>query len=355
MAPESGKTRLLETIEALVPRPWVDIRPSEAVLYRRTHRDHPTVLLDEIDAVFKDKSNQFEGIRAFLNAGNRRGVTVSRWNQARNDLDSFEVYTPKAIAGLGSVPDTVATRAIPIVMQRRAKNEPIERLRARKARELGYPLRDALATHVRSLDSLNLPDEALPEQLGDRQQDSWEPLLAIADAAGGQWPAQARKAAIALHVGTDTAEEEDFGIRLLADTRVVFALVGDGWLKSADLIHELVKIEESPWGDIRDKPISTHYLAKLLRGFGIKPKHRRVGTETQRGYAAEQFAEVWLRYLPAYPDTSGTSGTSGTQVRVPVPVVPTVPVTGGSGEQMTIDPESVEGRSLVSIGEGGDR
>lgn len=301
VAPESGKTRLLETIEALVPRPWVDIRPSEAVLYRRTHRDHPTVLLDEIDAVFKDKSNQFEGLRAYLNAGNRRGVTVSRWNQARNDLDSFEVYTPKAIAGLGSVPDTVATRAIPIVMQRRTKSEPIERLRARKARELGHPLRDALAVHVRALESLNLPDEALPEALGDRQQDSWEPLLAIADAAGGEWPEQARRAAIALHVGTDAADEQDYGIRLLADTRAIFSQAPEGWLKSADLIAELVKIEESPWGDIRDKPISAHYLAKLLRGFGIQPKHRRIGTETQRGYSAEQFADAWLRYLPTSP------------------------------------------------------
>jgi len=329
VAPESGKTRLLETMEPLVPRPWSDIRPSEAVLYRRTHRDHPTVLLDEIDAVFKDRSTQFEGLRAYLNAGNRRGVTVSRWNTARNDLDSFEIYTPKAIAGLGSVPDTVATRAIPIVMRRRTKTERVERLRSRRARELGHPLRDALAAHVASLNTLTLPDDALPEELSDRQQDSWEPLLAIADAAGGAWPEQARLAAIGLHIGADVTDEQDYGIRLLADTRAVFTQSGDEWLKTSDLIHELANVEESPWGDIRDKPISAHYLAKLLRGFGIKPTHKRVGSDTQRGYGAHQFADAWLRYLPLSSGTSGTSGTSDTPNTDAGSHVPVVPVNGG--------------------------
>lgn len=337
-APQSGKTRLIETIEHLVQRPWKDMRPSEAVLYRRTHRDHPTLLLDEVDAVFKDKSNQFEGLRAFLNAGNRRGVTVSRWNQARNDLDSFEVFTPKAIAGLGSVPDTVATRAIPVVMQRRSKAERIERLRERKARELGAPLRDALAAHVRTIEALHLPDEALPDELGDRQQDSWEPLLAIADAAGGQWPEQARKAAIALHVGTDTTDEQDYGIRLLADTRVIFTTSTEPWLKTTNLIDELVKFDESPWGDLRGRALSSTYLAKLLRPFGIKPKHKRVGTETQRGYVVDDFADAWLRYLPTYPDLPGTPDTHGTQDRVPVPGVPSVPGTQGLIDtQLTTD------------------
>ena len=258
--------------------------------------------------------------------------------QARNDLDSFEVFTPKAVAGLGSVPDTVATRAIPIVMQRRSKVERIERLRERKARELGVPLRDALAAHVRTIEALHLPDEALPDELGDRQQDSWEPLLAIADAAGGAWPEQARKAAIALHVGTDTADEQDYGLRLLADTRVILTTLADAWLKSADLIDELVKIEESPWADIRGRAVSSTYLAKLLRPFGIKPKHKRVGTETQRGYVVDDFADVWLRYLPTYPDIRGTPDTHDTQVRVPVPGVPSVPGTEGSADsQLTID------------------
>ncbi len=327
--PQSGKTRAFEVTEHLVPRPWIQIRPSEAVLYHHTDKVHPTVLLDEIDAVFKDKSNQFEGLRAYLNAGNRRGVKVPRWNQAANKMDEFSIFTPKAIAGLGSVPDTVASRAIPIVLRRRAKHEIIERLRVAKARALGEPLRLALSTYVRQIGDLTVDEHLLPEQLSDRQWDSWEPLLAIADAAGGAWPDQARKAAVALHVGTEGESEENYSLRLLGDTRVVFNESGEEWIKTADLITKLMKFEESPWADIRGKEISPHYLAKLLKEFGIRPKHSRLGKGTERGYAAEQFTDAWSRYLPDYPSATGTSGTSGTVSTHGVPDVPVVPLTQG--------------------------
>ena len=38
----------------------------------------------------------------------------------------------------------------------------------------------------------------MPLGIEDRNADVWEPLLAIAEAAGGDWPQRAREAAIAL-------------------------------------------------------------------------------------------------------------------------------------------------------------
>ena len=38
----------------------------------------------------------------------------------------------------------------------------------------------------------------IPDDLNDRAQDNWEPLLAIADLAAGDWPNTARPAAKAL-------------------------------------------------------------------------------------------------------------------------------------------------------------
>src|SRR5262249_16289960 len=48
----AGKTRLLEVLHELVPRPWHAVQPTEAVLVRRFHRDTPTLLLRETDAGF---------------------------------------------------------------------------------------------------------------------------------------------------------------------------------------------------------------------------------------------------------------------------------------------------------------
>jgi hypothetical protein len=74
LSPEkrSGKTRLLDVLELLVPRPWRAISPSEAVVYRFVDAEHPTLLLDEVDALFGRARENTEGLRSLLNAGNQR-------------------------------------------------------------------------------------------------------------------------------------------------------------------------------------------------------------------------------------------------------------------------------------------
>ena len=67
------------------------------------------------------------------------------------------------------------------------------------------------------------PDDAVaevadfPEGLSDRAEDSWEPLLIIAEAAGGRWPERARAATQALSTEEDTTQSR--GIDLLGDVR----------------------------------------------------------------------------------------------------------------------------------------
>src|SRR5205823_998737 len=70
----SGKSRLFEVLEILVANPWKVITPTEAVIFRKIDKDRPTLLLDETDAIFgKRNGENYEGLRALLNAGNRRG------------------------------------------------------------------------------------------------------------------------------------------------------------------------------------------------------------------------------------------------------------------------------------------
>ena len=54
---QAGKTRLLETIELLVARPWLTGRTSAAALVRKVDQDCPTLLLDESDAAFKGEKD----------------------------------------------------------------------------------------------------------------------------------------------------------------------------------------------------------------------------------------------------------------------------------------------------------
>jgi hypothetical protein len=50
---QSGKTRVLDCLAMLCPRPWRVVTPSEAVLYSKlAQRPSPTLLLDEVDTIF---------------------------------------------------------------------------------------------------------------------------------------------------------------------------------------------------------------------------------------------------------------------------------------------------------------
>ena len=61
----------------------------------------------------------------------------------------------------------------------------------------------------------------LPKGIQDRPAEIWEPLIAVADVAGGDWPEKSRKACVAL---CRDAEDRgvSLGLRLLSDIRILF-------------------------------------------------------------------------------------------------------------------------------------
>ena len=307
----SGKTRLLEVLELLVRNPLPTANISDAALFRAIKELEPTILMDEIDAVFGPKARDREDLRGMLNAGYRRGAVARRMGgQRMTTLEEFPVYCPKVFAGIGELPDTLADRSIRIRLERRTRDEPVERFRRRDVVDLAEPIRTSIQSllehHTERL-SFARPD--LPDELDDRAQDCWEPLLAIADLAGGTWPTDARAAALALS-NSDVRQDESMGARLLADIHHVFSANGADHFRTSDLISELCEIEESPWGDWYGKPISAQGLSKLLRPHRIKTMAIWVDRQTARGYKAEQFTDAWLRVLGVRSVRSVRSGSS---------------------------------------------
>jgi hypothetical protein len=305
---QSGKTRLLDCLELLVPHPFRCVIPSEAVVYTvLAQRPRRTMLLDEADAIFGPRtSERYEGLRAILNAGNRQGTPVLRVKLEghRREVDEFDVYGPKAIAGIGKLPDTVADRAIPIRMKRRAPSEPVARFRRRSAQA------EASSIAMPKVDVADVAGVAVPQELPDRAADGWESLLAIADAASGTWPSRARTAAVAL--SSEQEAEFSTGVRLLADIRDIFGEDGDH-LATINLLADLHELEDAPWGEWYGKPLTARGLARLLEPFGVYPLKKRLkGDESHfRGYFRSEFEDVWRRYLPVR--ASATSATCGTE------------------------------------------
>jgi|GEM_PF-2551128 len=301
---QCGKTRLLEVLVLMVKRPWFTGRVTSAVLARKVDKDEPTLLLDESDAAFGGDKEYAETLRGILNTGHRRGgkYSVCTGQGANISFTDLSTFCPKAIAGIGKLPDTVSDRSIPIILKRRMSTETIERFRYRKVEQPGHLLRDNLVALAATL-KLTGAEPELPQELDDRAADSWEPLLAIADAVGGDWPEKARAAAIELSCGV-VKDDQSLGIRLLTDIKHIFEEKGADRLISADLLQALNAIEDAPWADIDHKPLTANKLARLLKPYGVMPKNIRQGKTVPKGYIAEEFADAWRRYAPAVTSTS---------------------------------------------------
>jgi hypothetical protein len=145
----------------------------------------------------------------------------------------------------------------------------------------------------------------------------WEPLLAVADAAGGDWPRRAREAAVAL-VALSLKSTPSLGIRLLSDLRDIFSAPGfmsEDRLATEVLLKCLVAVPESPWGDLRGKPLDSRGLARMLRKYEIHSKNMRGkdGTSVMKGYDRADLADAWSRYLGPSTPGSATDATGATE------------------------------------------
>jgi hypothetical protein len=330
----SGKSRLLEVLALLVARPLRSAGTTEAALFRSLAVSPPrTLLMDEVDAIFGAKANgNHEDLRALLNSGHRRGMPVLRCVGERNtQVKEFEVFGPKALAGIGALPDTVADRSLPIRLKRRAPSERVERFRTRdaesEAKELCARGEEFAAAH---LEELAAARPELPDELDDRAQDACEPLVAIADRAGGCWPDRARTAFVALRGQEQEADGVSFGIRLLADIRQVFGSGESPQLPTEALLEALAAIEESPWGDFYGGGrLSPRRLAGLLRPYGIRPRDLRVDDKALKGYRRVDFVDAFRRYLSPQPK-GASAATSRDMGDIPVAVPDTADPTAAT-------------------------
>ncbi|MFF8968230.1 DUF3631 domain-containing protein [Streptomyces sp. NPDC014995] len=322
--PGSGKSRALEIVETLTPRAATTVNASANALFRLVEADGgtPTLLFDEIDTVFGPKAGGNEEVRGFLNSGYRRGAKSLRCvgDGSNQSTEWFSSFCAVAMAGLGSLPDTILTRSVIIRMRKKAPNEAAEPYRRRVHEKQGHALRDQLAEWATTVhDQVAEAWPEMPEGVSDRPADVWEPLLAVADAAGGHWPERARAACVELIKAAQQGDEASLGVRLLTDLRdKVFC--GADRMPTAAILEVLHGLDDAPWADLNDdgKPLTARGLSKLLSQYvrpdntPIRPRGIRVGSGTPKGYYAEDLTDAWARYCPPPPEKSATSATSAT-------------------------------------------
>jgi hypothetical protein len=331
-AQRCGKSLLLEILLALCRGPLITANASAAAVYRAIDEDQPTLLVDEADTFL----DLHEDLRGVLNAGYSRATGFAlRCEKFETDQGSvvkpvnFACFCPVAVAAIGHLPSTIEDRGILVAMQRKVKGTKVSRFRRRERAAL-VPLKRRLDRWARDhVDALKSAVPTLPPELNDRLSDVWEPLLAIADLAGGDWSSKARGAAVELTGAVEAEGVTDTRLRLLAAIRTVYepAALEQGadrpspWerLSLATIVETLVSDETAGWGEVnRGKPITPAYVGRVLRDFGAGMAQQWRPGEGEpdaargnrcRGYYRDRLAPIWAQYLdqppssPPPPDT----------------------------------------------------
>jgi putative DNA primase/helicase len=286
---ECGKSTLLGLINFLVPKGLSIVEVSPAVLYRMIECWHPTLIVDEADAAFKNNSE----LRSVVNSGWTRGTGVPRCRPETHEPEFFETFGPKAIGLKGlKVPDTTLSRSIVIEMSRKLPSDRAESFAHADDDELADMRRQLARFAADNIESLRACQPEMPDGFNNRLAANWKLPLAIAEICNvGE---DARKAATVLSRRSD---EASLGVELLRDIRDIF--VDRDRMASQDIVHKLQNMEERPWAEMpfTNKAITQRQLAKMLKPYGVHSAQVRFEDMTFKGYKREWFEKAF-RYIP---------------------------------------------------------
>ncbi|MGW6905672.1 DUF3631 domain-containing protein [Streptomyces sp. NPDC054940] len=299
-----GKSRLLDVVHESCWKPLITVNATVAAIFRSIGDDPPTLLVDEADTLFgtaKVAENN-EDLRGLLNAGHQRNRPTLRVVGVGTEqkVKEFPTFGMAALAGIGGMPDTIMDRAIVVQMRRRGPGESVKPFRTRRDAPRFTSIGMTLVEWLRpATDALADMEPDMP--LEDRAADTWEPLIIIADHAGGDWPKLARHAAEKMVKEQTKADADNtFRGRILLDCRRAFrAASWPGAMKTDDLLEQLKADREAPWADWGREGLTARKLGNLLSEYEITSGNVRFPDGQKKGYLRVKFEDAWARYCPA--------------------------------------------------------
>lgn len=290
--PGSGKSRALELVQLLAHNGQLVCDPTAPSFAQLASESRATILVDELDVLI-GRGNGKSDLRSLFNASYKKKTAV--WSRAGKP--ALPIFAAVGFAGMGatfrSAPVLSALRSRTLVIEMEPCTPP-ESYRPRVHDPLADALRAELSHWVgrntsRIIESL--PD--MPEGISDRAAELTEPLLAVADVAGGHWPLTARNSIRELLLGqTDEPDPLPLSEQLLRDIQTTFA--DRDQLGTVDLVEALCALPASPWASLWPSAVSAPKdLAGMLEPLNITPTRIRENGAQIRGYLRAAFEPHW--------------------------------------------------------------
>lgn len=345
--PGSGKTNALMLTSYLCGPEGragdVSISISPAALVRKggesegRQPDLVPQFLDEVDNLYNaaSKDGSTDQTTAILNGGYKRGAKYERMvGQNHDQAKVFGTFGAVAMAGLGKarLPGPLVDRLVKIPMEPAKLNESPQRFRQRVLESEHRTYRDALAEFCAYAEGkIDLDAVTIPEGLSGRDIDNWEPMLALAEVAGDDWPKRARAAAVWFCAVKAMTKQDSLALRLLKE--LVEYLQEVQKASTSQIYQHLANKSGAPWRDF--KFFNESWIRTTLYEFPGAPRQGRIriGQIREQGFHIDWFGELIERYLP--PAIEGDRGDNIDNKNKAVPPVPseTTPIHGGAHGQ----------------------
>jgi len=292
-----GKTKLITLLSKLSCNALYSSNISPAGIYRIIELEKPlTLLIDEFDAVYNDRSETGEAFRGILNAGHyKNNAYVIRVDNGKPS--KFSTYCSKAIAKIGNFPETIEDRGIKIEMERKRPDLKLEKIP--QGKDAFFELKVAIFwwinTHKEEIEKAYSEIDILVEN--DRARDNFLPLLAVAKVISDEL-----FQAIKTIFEGKKYEENEIEIQILRDIKEVFEEKGINEISTSELIEELCKDDTKPWATFSNgKPITPHKLGRILSKFHIQHHYTKDSNGKKvRGYSLDSFKNVFEKYLTPF-------------------------------------------------------
>jgi hypothetical protein len=295
-APGCGKSTLLKVLRWLTRSAWLLVRLSPSSFARTMDKERRTLLLDEGDAFLHEN----EVMRNLLDGASDPDTATISFSEKQGDNwqpIELNVFVPVAIASIGRLRrmETVEDRGIALYLKRATGSElaPLDKARRRTLKTALEPLAVKCAQWAADNGAtLQGARPEFPDTMLGREQDKWEPLIAIADVIGSDCGRRARELAVKVS-GSRGDDGSTIGVLLIADLRKIYAAETD-FVSTATILEELHKLETRPWPAYgrAQKPISAEALARLLKPFSVFP----TSDGAIRGYKKSDLEDVFVRY-----------------------------------------------------------
>lgn len=286
---ESGKSTLMDFMMEIVARPLNASHATTSSLFRVLEYK-PTLLIDETDTFVAGN----EELRGLLNSGHSRSGAVLRCDGKNNEVTSFPTYGAKSLSGIGNktLHETLVSRSIILEMGRKPKEIRLKNISANKVKLM--VLKRKIVRFEQDVSEVFLEIKpTIPSWLGNRQEQNWTPILKLASLAG-TWQ---EAAYLVCETLTARGKKKSTSEALLESIREIFDTHGDHQIKSAILLDDLVKMEDSRWAAYNrgGKPIAALQVANILKEHKIFPEYD--SRRTARHYSRASFEKAWEVYL----------------------------------------------------------